>query len=499
MHKQSPSSEKLSTSDLIAMMGSTPRASITPRGSMMQKQVQGLSVDQVQEALLGLLADASDTVIQDIITPFVRPHEDYVRIQQLLLENMERGLNPATHDHAPVQMYPTYVRDVPNGGETGQSLALEFGSHHLRIELVTLENGTCNLDSKNGFISEKLLKTGTAEQLFDFLASFVHRFLKQRDLLNTAEPLPMGFTFAFPCRRLALNRAVLTHWTKSVHVEGVEGQEVVALLEAAFKKKGEINIVVDAVVNDTVGTLLSGAFEDPTCAIGIILSKGVNACYMERLDRVGTWDGDQDPPLQVVIDTEWYGFGSDGCLDFFMNEYDRDLDEHAKSPGKGTYEKMISGEHLGELVRLVLAKLRDCDIMFQDHWSEELNTRGRFYTKYISESLSEEDIRFVHTRHVWEDLHLPQASEIECRVLHHFRLVAAPDRSGRGAALAAAVAERIKGGNLDPPVPMVNNSDGASGGADEKPEETPLVTQPEVKASEAIVGAALKDNDADNA
>ena len=34
-----------------------------------------------------------------------------------------------------------------------------------------------------------------------------------------------------------------------------------------------MNIVCDAVVNDTVGTLLSGAIEDPTCAIGLILCK----------------------------------------------------------------------------------------------------------------------------------------------------------------------------------------------------------------------------------
>jgi len=34
-----------------------------------------------------------------------------------------------------------------------------------------------------------------------------------------------------------------------------------------------MNIVVDAVVNDTVGALLSGAYEDRACAIGLILCK----------------------------------------------------------------------------------------------------------------------------------------------------------------------------------------------------------------------------------
>jgi hypothetical protein len=52
---------------------------------------------------------------------------------------------------------------------------------------------------------------------------------------------------------------------------------------------------------------------------------------------------------------------------------------------------MISGQHLGELVRLVLQKLKDCDILFQDHWTDELGTGERFYTKYVSEVL-----RFVY-------------------------------------------------------------------------------------------------------
>ncbi|KAH3707304.1 hypothetical protein DPMN_066705 [Dreissena polymorpha] len=515
----------MSATDLSAMGATRARPSLTShgsRGSMMQKQVGGLSLEQVKENLLGILADNTDYVVNNIIEPFCRPHEEYCRIQQLLLENLERGLDPVSHPTAPVKMYPTFVRDIPNGTEKGQMLALDFGSHHLRLELVTLDNGSCTVDSQNGFVPETLLTDGTGEQLFDYLAKFLHRFLKQRKLLNRSDPIPLGFTFAFPCVRLALNRAVLTHWTKNLHCDGVEGQEVVAMLEEAITRKGEMNVVVDAVVNDTVGTLMSGGLDDPTCAIGLILSKGVNACYMEQLDRVGTWTGDTGEPKQVVIDTEWEGFGADGCLEFFMTLYDKELDEHSKRPGRYIYEKMISAQNLGEIVRLVLKKLHDDDIMFQEHWTEEMDTRGRFYTKYISEVLSDEDIRFQKTRHVFEDLHLGHASEIECRVLHHvcqivstraatltalglatlidrvaknevgvavdgalyryhptfktmleqkiplflkkdkmFRLVSAADGSGRGAALAAAVAERIKGNHCALSTDIPNTGDNA--------------------------------------
>lgn len=55
------------------------------------------------------------------------------------------------------------------------------------------------------------------------------------------------------------------------------------------------------------------------------------------------------------------------------------------------YEKMISGMYMGEIVRLALEKLRKHGLLFGGKGSEELSTRGRFYTKYVSEIE-----RFVH-------------------------------------------------------------------------------------------------------
>ena len=49
------------------------------------------------------------------------------------------------------------------------------------------------------------------------------------------------------------------------------------------------------------------------------------------------------------------------------------------------YEKMISGMYMGEIVRLVLVKLCKHGLIFGGRGSEELKSRGRFYTKYVSE------------------------------------------------------------------------------------------------------------------
>ena len=55
---------------------------------------------------------------------------------------------------------------------------------------------------------------------------------------------------------------------------------------------------------------MSCAWRNPKCRIGMILGTGTNACYLEDINRVGTWDGDRDNTEPVIINTEWGAFGS---------------------------------------------------------------------------------------------------------------------------------------------------------------------------------------------
>ena len=57
---------------------------------------------------------------------------------QLLEQEMDAGLSPATHKNADVKMFPTYVRNIADGTETGQVLALDLGGTNFRVLLVTL-------------------------------------------------------------------------------------------------------------------------------------------------------------------------------------------------------------------------------------------------------------------------------------------------------------------------------------------------------------------------
>ncbi len=50
-----------------------------------------------------------------------------------------------------------------------------------------------------------------------------------------------------------------------------------------------------------------------------------------------------------------------------------------------SFEKMISGMYLGEIVRLVLVKLTEDKLLFKGQTSEDLLTPGKFETKFISD------------------------------------------------------------------------------------------------------------------
>ena len=65
----------------------------------------------------------------------------------------------------------------------------------------------------------------------------------------------------------------MTNWTKGFKCSGVEGKDVVELLRAALLRKGDEDIEVCAILNDTTGCLMSCAWMEPKCRIGLIVGK----------------------------------------------------------------------------------------------------------------------------------------------------------------------------------------------------------------------------------
>ncbi|KAH8256584.1 hypothetical protein KR026_002515 [Drosophila bipectinata] len=338
------------------------------------------------------------------------------QVQELcyrILHELRRGLAKDTHPKANVKCFVTYVQDLPNGNERGKFLALDLGGTNFRVLLIHLqENNDFQMESRIYAIPQHIM-IGSGTQLFDHIAECLSNFMAEHNVYQ--ERLPLGFTFSFPLRQLGLTKGLLETWTKGFNCAGVVNEDVVQLLKDAIARRGDVQIDVCAILNDTTGTLMSCAWKNHNCKIGLIVGTGANACYMERVEEAELFDVEADNKKpHVLINTEWGAFGDNGALDFVRTEFDRDIDVHSINPGKQTFEKMISGMYMGELVRLVLVKMTHAGILFNGQDSEVLNTRGLFFTKYVSEIEADEPGTFTNCRLVLEELGLTNATDGDC-------------------------------------------------------------------------------------
>lgn len=90
---------------------------------------------------------------------------------------MSAGLCPKTHPKATVKMFPTYVRNIPNGTEIGQVLALDLGGTNFRVLLIDLRgNAKIELTSKI-FVIPQSIMIGDGKNVLPFFASlFIEDF-----------------------------------------------------------------------------------------------------------------------------------------------------------------------------------------------------------------------------------------------------------------------------------------------------------------------------------
>ncbi len=267
-------------------------------------------------------------------------------------------------------------------------------------------------------------------QLFDHIADCIVQFINEFDLHD--ERLPLGFTFSFPCRQeglarvsstnwiaVALNtsylrstslQGILTNWTKGFKCSGVEGEDVVSLLKVAINKHpSNVQIDVCAILNDTTGCLMSCAWKEEKCRIGLIIGTGTNACYLEDVENVTTVeDIGEDGPKHMIVNTEWGAFGDKGELDFIRTKWDVAVDVGSLNAGKQIFEKMISGMYMGELTRQVLVDMCWEGLMFQNLSNvDPLFEWGNFYTRYVSEIESDPVGEFTRCREVFHELFGP--------------------------------------------------------------------------------------------
>jgi len=172
-----------------------------------------------------------------------------------------------------------------------------------------------------------------------------------------------------------------------------------------------------AILNDTTGCLMSCAWKNPKCRIGLIIGTGTNACYLEEMDKIETIpEGGSD---HMIVNTEWGAFGNQGELDFILTKWDREVDRLSVNPGKQIFEKMISGMYMGEVVRQVLVDLYNEGLIFVGCNTENLFKHMRFLTKYVSEIESDAVGDFTKCRESMKDFGMDNVSDEDCSALRY--------------------------------------------------------------------------------
>ena len=292
-----------------------------------------------------------EAYLEQLEAEFTIPKPKLRELTDIFQQELENGLSRAD---GMLKDLPTFVYNLPKGSETGKYLTVDLGGTNLRIGLVELLGSGQFTFKKDSVMIPDELKAGKGREIFNFIAGYIEKFLEHPEI-EAELPLKLGFTFSFPVQQESLAHGQILGWSKEIDAKDVIGQDAVALLQEALNSRG-LNIAVEALINDTVGTLLAQIYRDPRTKMSVILGTGSNAAYVEKLSNLSKVKVSNQSSDLTVVNTEWGSFGD--YTDILPStKFDLILDQESKNSGLQRFEKMISGMYLGEIFRLILIEM----------------------------------------------------------------------------------------------------------------------------------------------
>ncbi|VDK85872.1 unnamed protein product [Litomosoides sigmodontis] len=387
--------------------------------------------------------------LETVMAEFKLSNDTLRRMMAHMSHNMDKGLEGGP-ENSTVSMLPSFVPELPDGTEEGRFIAMDLGGTNLRVMLMDITPGEeLQTQQFNTRIPNWAMR-GTGEQLFDYITKCLAEFLIEKGIQN--DGLPVGFTFSYPCDQKNLRSATLLRWTKGFEATGVVGEDVVELLEQSIARRGDIKVEVVALINDTVGTMVAAAHGNGgECHIGVIIATGTNASYMEETSKIKyglskcTTDYEYS---EMIIDTEWGGFGDHSEADYLLTQYDRIVDRRSEHPGVNTFDKLVGGKCMGEVVRVVLEKLIRARVLFNGNGSDTLFKQDAFPTKYISEILRDETGSYMHTRDILDELGIDRYNFSDMLLVREVCVVVSRRSANLSAAAIACILNRVRKENM---------------------------------------------------
>ncbi|KAI9273650.1 hypothetical protein BY458DRAFT_508476 [Sporodiniella umbellata] len=320
-------------------------------------------------------------------------------------------------------MIPSFVTKMPKGHETGTFLSLDMGGTNLRIAAVELKGAGKTSVRELKRCPSVELKTGEGHLFFDWIADAVKelitveaKHLFTQSQVEGEETLSLGVCWSFPVDQTAVDRGTILRMGKGFTLKNTDGRDLADMFHEAFQRKA-LNIKVTAILNDTVGTLVSHAYTNPMCRIGLIFATGINAAYPEKVPAITKLSEEVQNKYasgtEMLINTEIDIFGSEAYLP--LTKYDLALDLSHNQPKFQLYEKMLSGAYMGELTRLIALDFIEAGALFGGEMPKGFDQPWSFPTKHMSalesDTTAEKEISFqvlseypTASKHTMEDI-----------------------------------------------------------------------------------------------
>ncbi|KAL8949530.1 MAG: hypothetical protein Q9222_004367 [Ikaeria aurantiellina] len=266
---------------------------------------------------------------------------------------------------SPQCMLPSHNYTLPHGKEHGTYLALEVGGSTLRVALVDLYGRhapTQNLRVRRIVTStiDNNVRGLRGWAFFDWIAAKIGEMLaadrEARDHMQLKEPLPMGIAWSFPIDQTSIRSGNIIGMGKGFHCSTSKGHDLGDLITQACQRLN-LNIRLDAIVNDSSAAVLSRAYVDPSTRLAVILGTGLNAAIHLPVSSLhdSKFGARQFPTwvetTHVLVNTELSMFGKTA---FPITRWDEYLNANHILPDYQPMEYLIAGGYLGEILRLII-------------------------------------------------------------------------------------------------------------------------------------------------
>ncbi|WJX89396.1 hexokinase [Trifolium repens] len=291
-----------------------------------------------------------------------------------LVSSMESSLASSNNKttNSTLNMIISNVTSLPNGEEEGFFYGVNLQGTNMLMLCARLggkDKPISGLHREEISVPNAVL-AGTSQEIIDFVATEIANFVSAHALAENEEDAPtkkkkLGFTLSYPIDK-SMPFTTTTFQQKNTNDPVRKG--LVKDLSRALKKHG-MKMHVFAPVDDTIGGLAGGRYYNKDNVAAITLGMSTNAAYVEPAQESELAESPNSNEL--IISMEWGNFRSSHLP---LTPFDTSLDAESSNQGSGTFEKLISGMYLGEIVRLVLLKMAQETALFGSNVPPKLMT-----------------------------------------------------------------------------------------------------------------------------